>query len=80
MIEIRINQLSRELFRTINVEKLINTFFDIRKIFIYFKFDTFFKIINNNDIIYTDYELRNNKDIVLAICKYKYYLNMLVMK
>ena len=54
MFEIKINQLSGKLFFIINVNKLDNTFYEIKEIFIDFNFDKCFKIVNNDNIIYTD--------------------------
>ena len=66
MFEIRIHQLSGELFIKIYVKKLNNTFSEIRNIFNNFNFDKCYKILNNDTIIYTDlYDIHYNEDSYL---------------
>ena len=74
MIEITINSVSGELYEIINVESLSLTYHQVNFHFcnLYNKYDKYYKILNNNDTIYTnlydlDYEtitLNNNLTIV----------------
>jgi hypothetical protein len=65
MFEIKINQLSGELFKVIYVKKLLNTFLEIKEVFMYFKCDKYFKIVNIDDIIYTDLYNLDYDNIIL---------------
>ena len=90
MNEIKINFVSGELYKIINVESLSLTYLQIKFYFDNLD-DKYYKILNNNDVIYTnlydlDYDiiiLNNNltiifldydKDIIKKIIKNPYYL------
>ena len=71
MNEIKINFISGELYKIINVESLSLTYLQIKSYFDNLN-DKYYKILNNNDVIYTnlydlDYDtiiLNNNLTII----------------
>ena len=73
MNEIKINFISGELYKIINVESLSLTYLQIKFYFDNLDDKKYYKILNNNDVIYTnlyhlDYDiiiLNNNLTIVL---------------
>jgi len=75
MNKIKINFVSGELYKSINVESLSLTYLQIKSYFnnLYNEYDKYYKILNNNDVIYTnlydlDYDtiiLNNNLTIVI---------------
>jgi len=64
MISININLMSGELYKTINVDNLELTYLQIKELFNNLD-DKFYKIINNNSVIYTNlYDLDYDKVIL----------------
>ena len=57
MFEIKINQLSGELFKVIYVKKLLNTFLEIKEVFMYFKYDRYFTPLHIKN---ADFKLQKN--------------------
>ena len=67
MNEIKINFVSGELYKSINVESLSLTYLQIKFYFnnLYNKYNKYYKILNNNDIIYTNLYDLNYDTIIL---------------
>ena len=84
MFDIKINQLSGELFKIINIDKLENSYLEIKNIFCNLNYDKCYKILNNGDIIFTDlYDLDydkvelNTNLIIIFLSYYKEFINKL---
>ena len=76
MVEIKVQNISGDVFKIVYVEKLSHTFLSVKEIFINFEFDSYFKIVNNNEIIYTDLydldydEVILNKNLTIIFLSY----------